>query len=139
MFYDKKFSVGTNFVIGKSIKVDTNTLFAYHGRFAQVSIEINIHKLVVRRVNIRDHWHQVEYVWRLHHYAVRLHNVNITYERFVFLNKVFCMHMTKYVSTMVNHVDKISIIWFNNCASVTRTFSFMGLANFFSKQTTNQV
>lgn len=47
--------------MGKPIKVDKSTLQASRGHFARVCVEIDLHKPLVGRFWLDDHWYKVEY------------------------------------------------------------------------------
>ena len=59
-------------LIGKPIKLDMNTLKADRGRFARICVELDLEKPDIGRINLENHWYQVEYELAYHLYEVRL-------------------------------------------------------------------
>lgn len=60
-FYDESILMALVAVVGKPIKVDSNTLDVRRGRFARVCVEIDLNKPVVGRVWLKGNWYRVEY------------------------------------------------------------------------------
>lgn len=61
MYYDENVLMAMASVIGRPVRVDQNTLKVQRGRFARVCVEIDLSKLVVGKIWMRDHWYRVEY------------------------------------------------------------------------------
>jgi len=58
VFYDESFLLYLASVVGKPIKMDTNMLHAYRGRFPRVCVQVDLSKPAMGRVNI---WYHIEY------------------------------------------------------------------------------
>lgn len=61
LYYSESVLMGLASVIGKPIRVDTNTLNVEWGRFARVCVEIDLTQPVVGKYCLDDHWYRVEY------------------------------------------------------------------------------
>ena len=61
VFYDEIFLLALASALGTPIKVDMNTVNVTRGKFARICIEVDLDKLVVGKVWIQNHWHNVEY------------------------------------------------------------------------------
>lgn len=61
VFYDESFLLSIASMIGKAIRVDTNTLRAERGKFARVCVELNLSRPMVGKICIEGYWYKVEY------------------------------------------------------------------------------
>ncbi|XP_057431386.1 uncharacterized protein LOC130724214 [Lotus japonicus] len=61
VFYDESFLLSVASVIGKAIRVDTNTLRAERGKFARVCVELDLRRPVIGKICIEGYWYKVEY------------------------------------------------------------------------------
>ena len=61
MFFDESMLIMMAFVVGKPVKVDTNTIRIERGKFARVCVEIDLTQPVMGKVGLRQHWYHVEY------------------------------------------------------------------------------
>ena len=61
MYYDERMLKVIAEGVGKPIRFDLTTAKLEEGNFARVYVELDLISLVVRRVWIQDHWHEVEF------------------------------------------------------------------------------
>ncbi|XP_057416460.1 uncharacterized protein LOC130711039 [Lotus japonicus] len=61
VFYDESYFLSIARVIGKPIKVDTNTLQADRGRFTRICVELDLSQEVVGKVCLEGDWYKIEY------------------------------------------------------------------------------
>lgn len=61
LYYDENVLLGLASVIGRTIRVDQNTLMIECGRFARVCVEIDLSLPVVGKFLLDGHWYRVEY------------------------------------------------------------------------------
>ncbi|OMP00911.1 reverse transcriptase [Corchorus capsularis] len=60
-YFDERFLLALGNTIGRAIKVDKTTHFAFRGKFARVCVEIDLNKKLVPNVMVDDRWTRVEY------------------------------------------------------------------------------
>ena len=61
IYYDESILFALSSAVGNPIKVDSNVLDVKRGKFSWVCEEIDLCKLVVRKVWLHGHWYHVEY------------------------------------------------------------------------------
>lgn len=54
-FYDESILLALSFAVGSPVKVDVKALDARRGSFSRVCVEVELKKLVVGRVGLKDH------------------------------------------------------------------------------------
>ena len=61
VYYDESFLLAMASMIGRPIKVHTNTLKVERGKFARVCVEIDLTVPVVEKIWVNGHWYKVQY------------------------------------------------------------------------------
>lgn len=61
LFCDESFLLALASKVGTLVKVDSNTLNVERGRFACISVEIDLTKPVAGKVWVNGHWYKVQY------------------------------------------------------------------------------
>jgi hypothetical protein len=61
LYYDESVLLGLASIVGTPMKVNMNTLNVERDRFARICVEIDLTLPVFGKINVNDHWYNVQY------------------------------------------------------------------------------